>query len=591
MVTTMVNIKINGLSLSVPEGTTILTAAESHGISIPHLCYLEKINEIGACRLCCVEVKGEEKLVPSCITKAAEGMEVVTNSQRVRSRARTNLQFLMSQHDGRCTQCVLSGNCRLQTLCNEMNISLDGFYEDIPKGRRTYWPAEFPLQRDATRCIKCMRCIQTCDKVQKVSVWDLISGGAWARVDVHDGLDIRESDCTLCGQCIVNCPTGALKERSDTEAVMRCIDNKDIITVAQIAPAIRTAWGESLGMSPEEATSEKLCGILKACGFDYVFDTSFGADLTIMEEASEFLARKGGGDLDKYPMFTSCCPGWVRFCKTHYPELTGQLSTSKSPHQMFGAVIKSYFAEKEGIDPSRIRTVSIMPCIAKKAEAALPTMKNAEGLSDVDYVLTTREVVRMINMENIQAGQIRETPFDNPMADYTGAGVIFGVTGGVMEAALRSAAYFVTGKNPEPDAFKAVRGRHAAECAWRELEMEIGGEKIRVAVASGLRNADLLCTAIVRGEVKYDFVEIMACPNGCSGGGGQPRHQDDIDRRGSRGEVLYKIDQKLPLRYSHENPDIQKLYHDYLEKPLSEKAEELLHTDHFGWRMPGEEII
>ena len=591
MVTTMVNIKINGLSLSVPEGTTILTAAESHGISIPHLCYLEKINEIGACRLCCVEVKGEEKLVPSCITKAAEGMEVVTNSQRVRSRARTNLQFLMSQHDGRCTQCVLSGNCRLQTLCNEMNISLDGFYEDIPKGRRTYWPAEFPLQRDATRCIKCMRCIQTCDKVQKVSVWDLISGGAWARVDVHDGLDIRESDCTLCGQCIVNCPTGALKERSDTEAVMRCIDNKDIITVAQIAPAIRTAWGESLGMSPEEATSEKLCGILKACGFDYVFDTSFGADLTIMEEASEFLARKGGGDLDKYPMFTSCCPGWVRFCKTHYPELTGQLSTSKSPHQMFGAVIKSYFAEKEGIDPSRIRTVSIMPCIAKKAEAALPTMKNVEGLSDVDYVLTTREVVRMINMENIQAGQIRETPFDNPMADYTGAGVIFGVTGGVMEAALRSAAYFVTGKNPEPDAFKAVRGRHAEECAWRELEMEIGGEKIRVAVASGLRNADLLCTAIVRGEVKYDFVEIMACPNGCSGGGGQPRHQDDIDRRGSRGEVLYKIDQKLPLRYSHENPDIQKLYHDYLEKPLSEKAEELLHTDHFGWRMPGEENI
>lgn len=591
MVTTMVNIKINGLSLSVPEGTTILTAAESHGISIPHLCYLEKINEIGACRLCCVEVKGEEKLVPSCITKAAEGMEVVTNSQRVRSRARTNLQFLMSQHDGRCTQCVLSGNCRLQTLCNEMNISLDGFYEDIPKGRRTYWPAEFPLQRDATRCIKCMRCIQTCDKVQKVSVWDLISGGAWARVDVHDGLDIRESDCTLCGQCIVNCPTGALKERSDTEAVMRCIDNKDIITVAQIAPAIRTAWGESLGMSAEEATSEKLCGILKACGFDYVFDTSFGADLTIMEEASEFLARKGKGDLDKYPMFTSCCPGWVRFCKTHYPELTGQLSTSKSPHQMFGAVIKSYFAEKEGIDPSRIRTVSIMPCIAKKAEAALPTMKNAEGLSDVDYVLTTREVVRMINMENIQAGEIRETPFDNPMADYTGAGVIFGVTGGVMEAALRSAAYFVTGKNPEPDAFKAVRGRHAEECAWRELEMEIGGEKIRVAVASGLRNADLLCTAIVRGEVKYDFVEIMACPNGCSGGGGQPRHQDDIDRRGSRGEVLYKIDQKLPLRYSHENPDIQKLYHDYLEKPLSEKAEELLHTDHFGWRMPGEEII
>lgn len=581
----MVNITINHQDISVPEGMTILEAAESNGISIPHLCYEKGINEIGGCRLCSVAVEGEDKLIPSCITKVREGMKVTTDSLRVRNYARTNLSFLMSQHDGRCSQCVRSGNCRLQQLCNDFDLDMDGYFEDIPKGKAVQWPKSFPLIRDNTRCIKCMRCIQVCDNIQSMHVWDLVGTGGWTRVDVAGNRDVREADCTLCGQCIVHCPTAALTERSDIEKVARCISDPDIITVAQIAPAIRTAWGEEMGMSPNDATVNRLCGILRACGFDYVFDTSFSADLTIMEEASEFLTRKAKGDLEQYPMFTSCCPGWVRFLKARYPELTGQLSTSKSPHQMFGAVIKSYFAEKIGVDPAKIRVVSIMPCIAKKEEAALPTMKNRDGLPDVDYVLTTREINRMVRANNISVTRVPESPFDKVMGDYSGAGVIFGVTGGVMEAALRTAYYFVSGENPDVDAFRPIRSGKSVDTPWREAMIDIKGTEVRVAVASGLANADLLCREILRGNVHYDFVEIMACPNGCAGGGGQPVHMDDIDRRKLRGEVLHRLDEAMPLRCSHDNPDIQKLYSDYLERPLSERAEELLHTDHFGWTM------
>ncbi|MDD5940432.1 MAG: [FeFe] hydrogenase, group A [Lachnospiraceae bacterium] len=580
----MVRLTIDGREVTVPEGTSILEAALQNGVSIPHLCYLKKLNEIGACRLCSVEVEGEDKLIPACITKVEEGMKVTTNSMRVRQAAKTNLSFIMTQHDGRCSQCVRSGNCQLQTLCSDLSVNLDGYYENIPSGKQIRWPKNFALVRDNTKCIKCMRCIQVCDKIQDMHVWDLVNAGAWARVDVAGARRIEEADCTLCGQCITVCPTAALRERDDTGLVFRCLENPDIVTVAQIAPAIRTAWGEELGMSPEKATVNRLAGVLKAMGFDYVFDTSFGADLTIMEEASEFLARKNKGDLAQYPMFTSCCPGWVRFVKARYPQLTGQLSTSKSPHTMFGAVIKTYFAQKMGIDPAKIRVVSIMPCIAKKHEAALPTERNINGLQDVDYVLTTREVVRMIRADNLEPERIEEAAFDRVCGDYTGAGVIFGVTGGVMEAALRSAYYMVTGKNPDPDLFRTLRGGRM-DTAWREAEAEIGGSRVRVAVASGLHNADLLCRAILRGEVHYDFVEVMACPNGCAGGGGQPLHQDDIDRRFDRGEVLHRIDGKMKIRFSHENPDIQMLYNDYLEKPLSPLAEEILHTDHFGWEM------
>lgn len=597
----MVNLIINGRGIAVPEGSTILEAAEANGISIPHLCFLKDINEIGACRLCSVEVKGVDKLVPSCITKVEEGMEVITNNSHVKEANRTNLAFIMSHHDGRCSQCVRSGNCALQSLCQDYSLDMTGYIEDVPRGKQTEWAEKFPLIRDNTRCIKCMRCIQVCDKVQNMHVWDLVGTGGWTRVGVAGNRRIEDADCTLCGQCIVACPTAALKERDDRKAVRRDINNEDLITVAQIAPAIRTAFGEEFGLDPKVATVNRLAGALRQLGFDYVFDTSYGADLTIMEEGSEFLERKKTGDLDRYPMFTSCCPGWVRFLRFRYPELADQLSTSKSPHTMFGSMVKSFFAREKGIDPAKIRVVSIMPCVAKKEECDLPTERNAEGLKDVDYVLTTREIVRMIKASRIDLASVEESPFDSLMGDYTGAGVIFGVTGGVMEAALRSAAYFATGRNPDIDAFAAFRSSRAAETEneqnhpWREAEYEIGGMKVRAAVTSGLANADAICQAILRGEVHYDFVEVMACPGGCSSGGGQPLHQDDHtlhNLRASRGEVLHRIDEKMKIRYSHENPDIQKLYAEFLGNPLSEKAEELLHVDHRSdewkdWPFPG----
>lgn len=580
----MVNITINRFSISVPEGSTILEAARMADVHIPHLCYLKELNEIGACRLCCVEVEGEEKLLPACSNVVREGMNITTNSPRVRQACRTNLELIMSQHNCHCATCVRSGNCQLQTLANDFNIIENPFKEDIPTGKITKWNQDFPLIRDATKCVKCMRCIQVCSKVQTVNIWDLVATGSRARVDVADNKWIEESDCTLCGQCITHCPVGALHERDDLHEVIAALENPEITTVVQIAPAVRTAWGESLGLPPEQATVNKLAGVLRQIGFDYVFDTSYSADLTIMEEATEFIERFQKGELSEYPMFTSCCPGWVRFLKGQYPQLVKQLSTSKSPQQMFGAIIKSYFAEKINVLPSKICCVSIMPCLAKKSECDLPTMQH-NGVKDVDYVLTSREVVRMVRAERIDVQKCWETPFDRLMGDYSGAGVIFGATGGVMEAALRSAYYFVTGKNPAPEAFRTVRDETGEPKNWREAIFKIGDIELKIAVTSGLGNARELCEAILRGQVKYDFVEVMACPGGCSGGGGQPIHCDDIERAHSRGKVLYNLDRSMPLRFSHENIDIKTLYKDYLGEPMGEKAEELLHTNHFGWDM------
>lgn len=577
----MVNITINNIQIEALENSTIMEAAKSAGIDIPHLCYLKELNEIGACRLCCIEVEGEEKLVPACDNVVQEGMKIITNSARVRGACRTNLELIMSQHDGQCTTCVRSGNCQLQKLANDFNLLENRFEKELPAGKAAQWEPDFPLIRDAGKCVKCMRCIQICNKVQSLGVWDLVGTGSRTRVDVSENRTISQADCSQCGQCIVNCPVGALRERDDVEKVTAQLENPEVITVAQIAPAVRSAWAEHLGIPEESATVSRLAGALKKLGFDYVFDTSFSADLTIMEEGSEFLEKKTNGELKQYPLFTSCCPGWVRFLKSQYPQLVGQLSTAKSPQQMFGAVVKSYFAKKKGISPEKICCVSIMPCVAKKGECALPAMKN-DGIPNVDYSLTTREAMRLLQSERIHAEDAEEIPFDNILRDYTGAGVIFGATGGVMEAALRSAWYLATGENPDPDAFQTVHDVHPSESQpWKEAEFDLSGTPIRVAVTSGLGNARKLCEAILRGEVHYDFVEIMACPGGCAGGGGQTIHCDDQARAEKRGNHLHKLDKNMPVRFSHENEDVKQLYKEWLEKPLSEKAEELLHTDHF----------
>lgn len=581
----MIKIEINGKTFEVPQNTTILKAASLAGFEIPHLCYLEGINEIGACRLCCVEVEGENRLVPACEKTVSEGMKITTDSLRIRENIVTNLQFILSQHNANCPNCKRNGNCQLQNLAKKYNLSDILYKKSLPGKKACEWNNEFPLIRDASKCIKCMRCIQICDKVQGLGIWDLTGAGSRTTVGVSNALRIEDSPCSLCGQCITHCPVGALSERNDVDKVLSQIRNKDKITVVQIAPAVRAAWGEEMGLPSEEATVKRMAGALRKAGFDYVFDTSFTADLTIMEEGSEFLARLKKGDLDKYPMFTSCCPGWVRFIKSQYPSLVKQLSTAKSPQQMFGSVIKSYFAKSLNVEPERICSVSIMPCTAKKAECDLPTMSR-NGIKDVDYVLTTREVCRLIKSIGIDITRVEESEFDSLMGSYTGAGVIFGATGGVMEAALRSAYFLVTGKNPQAESFKEIRSVAPGSTVlgqkpWREASFDIAGTTVKVAVASSLGNARKLCDAILNGEVKYDFVEIMACPGGCAGGGGQIIKSDDSEMARSRGDILYSLDSSMNMRFSHENPDVLKLYEDELGSPLSEKAEELLHTDHF----------
>ena len=574
----MVKFNMNDRELSVPKGTTILAAAEKAGIPIPHLCFLKEVNEIAACRMCVVEVEGINRLLTACNTEVIEGMVIQTNSPRVRQARKTNLRLILSQHNSNCTTCIRSDYCELQKLSHDLNIHYQP-YDVQPERSRV--DLSTPIVREASKCIKCMRCVQICDKVQGMHIWDVAGTGSRTTVDVSYNRYLKTTACTFCGQCVTHCPTGALTVRDDTNRVLRALADPNIITVVQVAPAVRVAWAEVLGgvNKNKQMPVGKMVSALKRMGFDYVFDTNFTADLTIMEEGSEFVQRFTHRGKYRWPMFTSCCPGWVRFLKTQYPAYTENLSTAKSPQQMFGAVAKSYFAEKIGADPRNIFVVSIMPCSAKKAECELPTMQDAYGNPDVDAVLTTREMVRLFRSDCIVPSDLEETEFDSPLGTGTGAAVIFGATGGVMDAALRSAYYLVTGKNPDPDAFSEVRGSKP----WKEATFNIpGAGTVRVAVVSGLANTRKLMEAVDSGEVDYDFVEVMTCPGGCAGGGGQPIHEG-VEMAAFRSSQLWKMDAKAPIRFSHENPDVQELYKTYLKKPLSEKAHHLLHTDHDAW--------
>lgn len=574
----MVTLTINGQTVQVPAGTTILEAAEKAGIKIPTLCYLKDINKIAACRMCVVEVEGSDRLAAACDTPVEEGLVVHTNTPKVRKARRVNMELLLSQHASYCSTCIRSGNCPLQKLANDLNIHEMPYHVHVARG---YTDTSTPLVRQASKCIKCMRCVQICEKVQTMGIWDLAGTGSRTTVDVSGNRTLKTSDCTFCGQCVTHCPTGALTARDDTVKVLDALADPEITTVVQIAPAVRVAWAESFGLTGKKAATGKMVAALRRLGFDYVFDTNFSADLTIMEEGSEFLERFTHRDRYHWPMFTSCCPGWVRFVKSQFPEFTDHLSTAKSPQQMFGAVAKSYYAELLGVEPERIYCVSVMPCLAKKHECALPSMNDAGAGQDVDAVLTTREITRMIRAEHIRPQTLAEEAFDQPLGTATGAGVIFGATGGVMEAALRSAYYLATGNNPDPDAFRAVRGMDG----WREATFDLAGTPLRVAIASGLGNARRLMEAIRSGRASYDFVEIMACPGGCAGGGGQPIH-DGQELAAERAGVLYELDRANALRFSHENPAVLACYRDFLGQPLSEKAHHLLHTDHRAWDMP-----
>ncbi len=571
----MVNIKINGISLSVEENKTILQAARENGFLIPTLCYLKEINEVAACRICVVEVKGCERLVAACNTVVADGMEIITNSKRVLDARKTNLQLILSEHDCHCPTCARNGNCTLQNLAYEMNILEQPYAEKMPKNN---WDETLPFIRTDSKCVSCLRCVNVCDKLQGMKVWDLLGMGRYASVGVREGKSITDVNCTFCGQCITHCPVGALRERDDSQKLLDAIADPEKVVVLQVAPAVRAAWGDGLGLAPEMATEKRMAAAFRRIGVDYVFDTNFSADLTIMEEGNEFLELMKNPKEFKRPLFTSCCPGWVRFLKMEYPDMVSQLSSAKSPQQMFGTVTKTYFAEKIGVEAKNIFCVSIMPCTAKKYECDVLEVNDSGADKDVDIVLTTREVDRLIKKMSINVSVLPEEEFDSPLGTGTGAAVIFGATGGVMEAALRTAYYVLEGKNPDADIFSGVRGLDGR----KELTVTVGDKTVRACVASGLANARRVVEDIRNGVAEYDFVEIMACRGGCAGGGGQPI-SDGCELAGERGQRLYELDAANELRFSHENPAVLSAYKEYFEKPLSHKAHELLHTDQTKW--------
>lgn len=571
----MVNLTINDMPVTVPEGTTILEAARTVNIDIPTLCFLKDINEIGACRICVVEIKGMKNLVASCVYPVGEGMEIQTNSKRVFASRKIDLELILSTHERKCLSCVRSANCELQKLCKDFRVYDETVYDgDNPK--YDFDDSAAHMWRDNNKCILCRRCVAACNKWQSVAVIGPNGRGFNTHIGTAFDSNLGDVACVSCGQCVVVCPTGAIGEKDQTREVWRAIGDPTKHVLVQTAPSIRVTLGEAFGMPVGTNVKGKMVASLRRLGFDGVFDTDLAADFTIVEEATELVERiKNKGIL---PMITSCSPGWVNYCEHYYPEFVDNLSSCKSPQQMFGSIAKTWYAKQQGIDPKDIFVVGIMPCTAKKFEAQRED-QSASGYPDVDIALTTRELARMIDRAGINFTALQDEDFDAPLGAASGAAVIFGATGGVMEAALRTASEWIVGDSA-PLEFAEVRGTEGI----KEATYKLGDITLKVAVASGLANAKQVLDSINNGEKSYDFIEIMACPGGCVTGGGQPiqsaRVRNTISLRATRGAALYAEDKGLPFRKSHENPVLQEIYKDFLEKPGSHKAHEILHTSY-----------
>ncbi len=570
-----VNVKINGKEYTVPAGSTILEAARIAGINIPTLCYLKEINAIGACRICVVEVKGARSLVAACVFPVNEGMEIYTNSPKVIEARKTTLKLILSDHKKECLSCVRSGSCELQKLCYEYGIEDETAFAGVTNKYDIDKSASH-MTRDNEKCILCRRCVAVCEKNQGVAVIGANNRGFDTSISCAFDYDLGDVACISCGQCITACPTGALAERDDTQKVFDAINDPEKIVLVQTAPAVRVGLGEEFGYPIGTVVTGKMVSAIRALGVDKVFDTNFAADLTIMEEATEFLSRYT--KKENLPLITSCSPGWIKYCEHYYPEMIPNLSSCKSPQGMFGSVAKTFYAQREGIDPKNIFVVSVMPCTAKKFEAERMDHTAVEGLADIDAVVTVRELARMIKKAGIMFNMLPDGEFDAPFGLGSGAGTIFGATGGVMEAALRTAYETLTGEELEKLEFEDVRGTEGI----KEATYTIAGNEIRVAVVSGTANAGKLLDMIKAGEKTYDFIEVMACPGGCVNGGGQPIQPaaviNNYDVRALRAAGLYEDDKNLPIRKSHLNPDVKAVYAEFFGEPNSHKAHEILHT-------------
>ena len=567
-------VKVNGVEVSVPAGSTVLEAAHIAGIEIPTLCYMKEINEIGACRICVTEVNEGRgfRLVAACVYPCSNNMEILTSSPKVIESRKKTLELILSTHNRKCLSCVRSGNCELQTLAKDLGVEMEDIYDG---NSNTYEidDSAAHMYRDNNKCILCRRCVAVCEKTQGIGVIGANERGFKTFIGSAFDMGLGETSCVSCGQCIAVCPTGAIAEKDYTKDVMAAIADPDKHVIVQTAPAVRAALGECFDMPIGTNVEGKMVSALRLLGFDKVFDTDFAADLTIMEEANEFIGRvKNGG---KLPLITSCSPGWIKYCEHYFPDMTENLSSCKSPQQMFGATAKTYYAEKMGIDPKNIVMVSIMPCTAKKFEIGRDA-QNAAGVPDVDFALTTRELGRMIKRAGINFTALQDGKFDEPLGISTGAAVIFGATGGVMEAALRTAVHTLTGADVVD--FPEVRGTEGI----KEATYKVGDLDVKVAVASGLSNARELLTKVQNGEADYHFIEIMGCPGGCVNGGGQPQQPATVrnftDLRSERAKALYAQDAAMPIRKSHENPAIKAVYEEFFGEPGSHKAHEILHT-------------